>query len=94
VETANVVQALMEHKGTYNDVTPLRLGTLSQVFPYPSNSQLERIWNPRTSAHVPVELESRVSYPAGSFLLPAPFIFLGITDIRIVYAIFFLVGLA
>ena len=35
----------------------------------------------------------RVCYPAGSFLLPAPFVFLGISDIRIVYAIFFLAGL-
>jgi hypothetical protein len=33
-------------------------------------------------------------YPAASFLLPAPFIFIGISDIRIVYAIFFLAGLA
>jgi uncharacterized membrane protein len=57
---------------------------------------LEQIWN-KANHHpdlIPVELESRVCYPAASFLLPAPFIFLGIEDIRVVYAIFFLAGLA
>ena len=66
------------------------------MFPYPQNNQLEQLWNKaiQTPSQVPSEFESRVCYPAASFLLPAPFIFLGITDIRIVYAIFVLAGLA
>ena len=93
---ANVVQALLGYNGTYDRVTPLMVGVLSNVFPYPDNSQLEQIWDKaiQTPLQVPIEVESRVCYPAASFLLPAPFIFLGITDIRIVYAIFFLAGLA
>ena len=93
---ANIIEALSKYKGSYDRVTPLRAGTLSNVFPYPTNSQLEQLWNKaiQNPSQVPAELESRVCYPAASFLLPAPFIFLGITDIRIVYAIFVLAGLA
>ena len=93
---ANIVQALLKYNGTYDRVTPLRAGILSNVFPSPTNSQLEQVWDKaiQTPSQVPPELESRVCYPAASFLLPAPFIFLGITDIRIVYAIFVLAGLA
>ena len=93
---ANIVEALSKYNGAYDRVTPLRVGTLSNVFPYPSNNQLEQLWNKaiQNPSQVPTELESRVCYPAASFLLPAPFIFMGITDIRIVYAIFVLAGLA
>ena len=93
---ANIIEALSKYKGAYDRVTPLRVGTLSNVFPYPQNNQLEQLWNKaiQNPSQVPSEFESRVCYPAASFLLPAPFIFLGITDIRIVYAIFVLAGLA
>ncbi len=93
---ANIIQALLKYHGAYDRVTPLRDGMLSRVFPYPTNSQLEQVWDKaiQNPSQVPPELESRVCYPAGSFLLPAPFIFLGIKDIRIVYLIFVLAGLA
>jgi hypothetical protein len=93
---ANIVQAFLKYQGGYDSVTALRAGTLSQVFPAPSDSQLKQMWANaiQTPSQVPPEIESRVCYPAGSFLLPAPFIFLGVTDIRVVYAIFFLAGLA
>ena len=93
---SNIIQALSKYNVTYDRVTPLRAGSLSKVFPAPQDSQLEQIWN-KAIHHpdfIPAELESRVCYPAASLLLPAPFIFLGIEDIRIVYAIFFLAGLA
>ena len=93
---ANVIQALLKYEGAYDRVTPLRVGAFSEVFPYPQNSQLQQVWEKaiRTPSQSPPELESRVCYPAASFLLPAPFVFLGIADIRIVYAIFVLAGLA
>jgi hypothetical protein len=93
---ANIVQALLKYNSTYDRVTPLRVGVFSEVFPAPQNSKLEQLWNKavQTPSQVPPEIESDVCYPAGSFLLPAPFIFLGITDIRIVYTIFLLAGLA
>ena len=92
---ANVVRLYWDIM-TYDRVTPLRVGVLSNVFPNPDKVYLSKsgIKCIQTPLQVPIELESRVCYPAASFLLPAPFIFLGITDIRIVYAIFFLAGLA
>ena len=93
---ANIIQALLEFNGSYDRVTPLRVGTFYNVFPYPTEGQLEQLWDKAvlTPSQVPPEIESKVCYPAGSFLLPAPFVFLGISDIRIVYAIFLLAGLA
>jgi hypothetical protein len=93
---ANIVEALLKYNGEYDRVTPLRLGAFSSVFPYPSNEQLKVAWDKaiQNPAQPPVEYESRVCYPAVSFLLPAPFIYLGITDIRIVYAILVIIALA
>ena len=92
---ANIIQALTTYKGAYDRVTPLRTGRLADIFPYPTNNQLKQVWDQaiQTPSQAPPEFESRVCYPAASFLLPAPFIFVGITDIRIVYAIFVLAGL-
>lgn len=92
---ANIVRALLEHNGACTRVTPLRVGAFSDVFPYPQDTQLEQLWSQaiQTPNSPPPELESRVCYPAVSFLLPAPFILAGINDIRIVYAIFVMAGL-
>jgi hypothetical protein len=92
---ANIIQALTTYKGAYDRVTPLRTGRLADIFPYPTNNQLKQVWDQaiQTPSQAPPEFESRVCYPAASFLLPAPFIFVGITDIRIVYDIFVLAGL-
>ena len=92
---ANIVRALLQFGVPYDRVTPLREGSLRDVFPYPSGEQLKNIWNGAIqdpSRPVP-ELESRVCYPAGSFLLPAPFFAAGITDIRLVYFLFVIAGL-
>jgi hypothetical protein len=93
---ANIIEALLDYNGTYDRVTPLRVGSFYDVFPYPTETQLQQLWDKaiQTPSTVPPEIESKVCYPAGSFLLSAPFVFLGISDIRIVYAIFFLAGLA
>ena len=93
---ANIIEGLLKYHGEYNRVTPLRVGVFSNDFPYPTDTALKQFWDKaiQTPSQVPPELENRVCYPAGSFLLPAPFIWLGITDIRIVYAIFVLLGLA
>ena len=93
---ANIIAALLEYNGSFDRVTPLRTGRLADVFPSPSGNQLKEIWetaiqNPSQS---PPEIESKVCYPAGSFLLPAPFIAAGVKDIRIVFFIFVIAGLA
>ncbi len=92
---SNIVTALQQFEGTYSRVTPVQTGQFADAFPAPDNSQLEMVWDQavQTPERVPPELESNVCYPAGSFLLPALFIRLGITDIRIVYVIFILAGL-
>ncbi|MCJ7604585.1 MAG: hypothetical protein MUO19_00940 [Dehalococcoidales bacterium] len=92
---ANIVEGLIEYEGAYDRVTPLRAGRFTDIFPYPELAQFEELWEEAilNPAQPPPELESRVSYPAGSFLLPAPFIAVGITDIRIIYAVFAVAGL-
>lgn len=93
---ANVIAALLKYNGSYDRVTPLRTGSLIDTFPYPTQDQLQQIWNTaiQNPSQPAPEIESRVCYPAGFFLLPAPFIALGITDIRFVYVIFVFGGLA
>ena len=92
---ANIIEGLITYHGAYDRVTPLRVGRFKDDFPYPSLDRIkalidEAIKNP---AHPPKELISEVSYPAGSFLLPAPFLAMGIKDIRIIYAILAAAGL-
>jgi hypothetical protein len=93
---ANIVQALLKYNAAFDRTTPLRVGAFANDFPYPTNAELQQLWNQaiQNPSQIPAELESKVCYPAGAFLLPAPFIFLGITDIRIIYALFVLAGLA
>lgn len=93
---ANVVSAMKEFNGDYDKTTPLRQGRFAEVFPYPTPEQLQQLWQDalKNPEHAPPELESRLSYPAGSFLLPAPFVMLGINDLRLVYLIFILPALA
>jgi hypothetical protein len=90
--TANIVSAMKQYNGSYDKSTPLREGKFSKIFPYPTAQELELLWLEalKTPEQVPVELESKLGYPAGCFLLPAPFLLLGIEDIRIVYLILIL----
>jgi hypothetical protein len=92
---SNVVETFVQHNGSFDRLTPLRVGRFANVFPYPTNDQLEQVWNTAildSGAKAPPELESEVCYPAGSFLLPAPFIAMGLKDIRVVYFLFVLAG--
>jgi hypothetical protein len=91
---SNLVEAMLKYNGSFDRVTPLRAGRLSDVFPYPTQHQIKQVWDTsiQDTSQIPPELESHMCYPAGFFLLPAPFIAAGITDIRIVYVIFVLAG--
>ena len=93
---ANIITALLEYNGSFDRVTPLRIGRLADVFPSPSENRLKEIWETaiQNSSQSPPEIESKVCYPAGSFLLPAPFVAAGVKDIRIVFVIFVIAGLA
>ena len=93
---ANIITAMLKYNGSSERITPLRTGRLIDVFPGPSEPQLSEIWEiaVRHPSQSPPEIESNVCYPAGLFLLPAPFIAAGVKDIRIVFIIFVIAGLA
>ena len=93
---ANVVTAMIKFSGSYDKLTPLREGSFTEVFPYPTTEDLEQLWQEASQSpeQVPPELETKLGYPAGCFLLPAPFVLMGMDDIRLVYLIFILPALA
>jgi hypothetical protein len=59
--------------------TPLRAGVFAHVRIYPTDQAQIRVLEMARRHHVqhPVEFESYLSYPAGAFLVPAPFYALG-----------------
>jgi uncharacterized membrane protein len=93
---ANIVETFIKFNGHYDRLTPLRVGELADVFPYPTHEQMKRLWEEAVEnpAQPPAELESHVCYPAGAFVLPAPFIAAGLKDIRLIYFILAIGGLA
>jgi len=93
---ANTVSAMIDFKGEIDKITPLREGRFADVFPYPTIEQLEQFWEDVRQApgQIPVEIESKFNYPAGSFLLPTPFVLVGISDFRFIYIILLLPALA
>lgn len=92
----NIVTALLEHNGASDRTTPRREGQFALVFPYPTPSQLDKVWQEAIQNHdtPPPELETRMNYPAVAFELPAPFIWAGLKDLRWIYLIFAVLGIA
>ena len=99
---ANIITAMetYDKQDTNNspfvNLTPIQQGRFAEVFPYPTQEQLTTVWDQSKSTpdNVPVELESRLSYPAGSFLIPAPFALAGMNNMQAVVAIFLIVAIA
>lgn len=62
----NIITALLAFNGSFDRVTPLRVGQFADVFPYPSDQQLLDLWNEsiKNPSPPPAELVSTVSYPA------------------------------
>jgi hypothetical protein len=86
---SDIVSAMLKFDVPLSKLTPLRLGIFADSFPYPTEEQMEQIYqqildNPDA---VPAELESCLCYPSGSFLIPALFLKMGISDLRIIYII-------
>jgi hypothetical protein len=92
---ANIVETFIKFNGHYDRLTPLRVGEMANVFPYPSHEQMKELWEKAVENPIqpPPELESQVCYPAGAFILPAPFLAAGLKDIRIIYFILAIGGL-
>ena len=84
---SNIVAALNTYDVPVESLTPLRQGSFSDVFPYPTDVQLKAALDnaEATPDKPPAEFESKVSYPAGSFLFQAPFVALGLQDTRVFY---------
>jgi hypothetical protein len=93
---ANIISAIIDYNGEIDKITPLREGRFANVFPYPTADQLEQFWEDirQNPDQIPVEIESKFNYPAGTFLLPVPFILIGISDLRIIFIILLLPVLA
>ena len=87
---ANIITAFDASPEAYTKLTPLRTGAFADSFPYPDQKELQNVWHAAITNPdvIPPEIESRVNYPAGSFLLLAPFVALGISDMRIILIIF------
>ncbi len=92
----NIVTALLAHNGASDRTTPRREGEFALVFPYPTPAQLNKVWNEAllNNDQPPPELETRMNYPAGAFELPAPFVWAGLKDLRWIYLIFAVLGIA
>jgi uncharacterized membrane protein len=86
---SNVITAMIDYHGESDKLTPLRQGRFADVFPYPAASQLDQLWQQakQDPSRVPSELESKFNYPAGFFLLPSPFIWIGVDDLRLIFLI-------
>ena len=93
---ANIISAMEEANGSYDKVTPLREGRFVEVFPYPETEEIKQLWQEAVNnpTSVPPEFETRLNYPAGSFLLAAPFFLLGVDNLRVVNLIYALPILA
>jgi hypothetical protein len=83
---SNVVSAVISMGSPYDKTTPLRLVRFASYFPYPPSAAINSLWNEavKTPDIVPVELESKLGYPSGFFLIPALFALFGVDNIRIV----------
>jgi hypothetical protein len=86
---ANIVSARISYNFPYDKSTPIRTGRFAGDFPYPDMDKLKTLWEEavKTPEVIPQEIESRLNYPAGCFLLPAIFIRSGISDLRLIYLI-------
>ena len=92
----NVVKALLEFSPFPDRVTPLRVGRFADQFPYPTQERLKEVWQSaiQDPNRINAEYANNLAYPAGDFLIPAFFMLLGINDIRITFAILFVLALA
>ena len=83
----NVMEALERYRMTGVQTTPLKEGVFSHLSLHPTGPQMRVAYElarlePKES---PPEFESRLSYPAGSFLFHTPLIALGWNDLRLFY---------
>src|SRR4030042_795356 len=88
-ESTNIVEAVEEFEVPDTYLTPLKQGAFADVFPYPTEEQVDEVvHDAKASGDVtPLEFESKVRYPAGSFIFQVPLVALGLEDTRWFYLI-------
>jgi len=93
---SNIVSATLQFGGSLDRLTTLREGKLAETFPYPEPQQLEQLWSEaiKYPEQIPPEFQSKLCYPAGCFLIPIPFLLIGVGDLRVIYLILVLGALA
>jgi hypothetical protein len=82
--------------GPFVNLTPIQEGRFAKAFPYPSQEDLTSLWEQsRTTPNsLPVEFESRLTYPAGSFMMSVPFVLAGMDNMQLVVGFFLLIAIA
>jgi len=94
---SNIVSAVISIDSPYDKTTPLRLGRFAGAgdFPYPTTAEINLLWNKavKTPDIIPVELESKLGYPSGFFLIPALFALFGVDNLRVVSLILVLIAM-
>lgn len=89
----NIVAALASMNVPSTTVTPLMDGQFRGSSAYPSDDAVQQVflnvlkYRSRPGVPVPNEFESKYNYPAGSFLFILPFVWLGLHDMRFLYAL-------
>jgi hypothetical protein len=83
----NLFEACDEFEVSVEKTTPLKDGTFAETFPYPTDDEIDRVWQEAkaTPDTPPSEFEGKLNYPAGSFLFFAPFLAFGLHDLRYFY---------
>ena len=89
----NIVAALASMDVPSTTVTPLMDGQFRGSTAYPSDNAVQQVflnvlrYRSRQGVPVPNEFESKYNYPAGSFLFILPFLWMGLHDMRFLYAL-------
>lgn len=93
---ANIVTATIAYGGGDLKVTPLRRGQLVDAFPYPNLAELQSIWTQALKQPdiIPPEIESKLNYPSGSFLVLIPFMLIGVNRAWEIYTILLVIAFA
>lgn len=84
---ANLVETFEIFGLSSGNATPLMDGKFTDIFPYPTEEDLDSVWqeakiNPDIP---PPEFEDKFVYPAGSFLFTIPVLAFGLDDLRYFY---------
>jgi hypothetical protein len=88
---SNIIQVVRQFPIEPYWTTPLRVGQFANRLNYPSQAELSSVLDTDLKAGSAPEFESKVSYPALSFLTLVPFVWLNIFNVLSLYLICYIV---